>query len=59
MFELILQQGDPKKHSVVYKGEGDGFTISVYVPRVVLVELGYPEELRLTLDKLEEPSERG
>lgn len=54
MFELVLRQGDPKKHSVVYKGEGDGFSLAIYVPRVVLQELGYPEELRVTLDRLEE-----
>ena len=49
---LEFAQGDPKKHSVRYEhtDEGEGYSMSVYVPRKLLEELGYPKEMKITLE---------
>ena len=48
-FVLTKKEGGERKHSVVYEYRGAEYNFSIYVPRKLLEELGYPGELRVML----------
>ncbi len=47
--EVQLVQDEGKKRVVIYKALGVGWSMSVYIPKVLLEELGTPDKLTMTL----------